>query len=62
MMQGRDMQDVSPRDRRSPYTPTWHLQGPPSVGNALAAYVEVIPSAYTMGREMGHLAPSSCWF
>ena len=57
MMQGRDMRGVPPRGKRSPYTPTWHLQGPPSVCNAHAAYVEGIPSAATMGREMGHMAP-----
>ena len=57
MMQGRDMRGVPPRGKRSPYTPTWHLQGPPSVCNAHAAYVEGIPSASTMGREMGHMAP-----
>ena len=57
MMQGRDMHDVPPRDRRSPYTPTWHLQGPPSVGNAHAAYVTNIPSESTIGSRMGHAAP-----
>ena len=57
MMQERDIRDLPPRGIRSPYTPTWHLQGPPSVCNAHAAYVEGIPSASTMGREMGHMAP-----
>ena len=57
MMQGQDMQDVFPRDRRNHYTPTWHLQGTPSVGNALATYVEGIPSSSARGRETGHMAP-----
>ena len=56
MMQGRDMRDVPPRGKRKPYTPTWHLQGPPSVCNAQATYVESIPSAAAMGRELGHVA------
>ena len=57
MMQGQERGDLPPRHRRSPYTPTWHLQGPPAAGNAHAAYVKHIPSASTMGSRMGQMAP-----
>ena len=57
MMQGQEICDLPPRNRRSPYTPTWHLQGPPAAGNAHVAYVKNIPSASTIGSRMGHMAP-----
>ena len=56
-MQGQEICDLPPRNRRSPYTPTWHLQGPPAAGNAHVAYVKNIPSASTIGSRMGHMAP-----
>ena len=57
MMQGQEIGDLPPRHCRSPYTPTWHLQGPPAAGNAHVAYVKNIPSASTIGSRMGHMAP-----
>ena len=57
MMQGQERGDLPLRHRRSPYTPTWHLQGPPAAGNAHVAYVKHIPSASTMGSRMGQMAP-----
>ena len=57
MMQGQKICHLPPKNRRSPYTPTWHLQGPPSVGNAHRAYVKNIPPTSTVGSRMGHMAP-----
>ena len=57
MMQGHEIGDLPPRHRISPYTPTWHLQGPPATGNAHVAYVKNIPSASTIGSRMGQMVP-----
>ena len=56
-MQGHEIGDLPPRHRISPYTPTWHLQGPPAAGNAHVAYVKHTPSASTIGSRMGQMAP-----
>ena len=56
IMQGQNVQDLPPQGRKSSYTPTWHLNVPPSVCNAQATYVESIPSTAIRGTGMGHVA------
>ena len=62
MMQGQKMCDLPSKNRRSPHTPTWHLQGRPSVGGAHRAYVKNVPPTSTVGSRMGHMAPPSHQF